>query len=92
MCGPVYRLVDAKGNQIENDDPIQHVAQLLGKNRVVAIQGIAGTHIATKTSDSKAIEISVNHEISGGIGFRLQGNIEAYFDDVHVSQIINISN
>ena len=56
MCGPVYRLVDAKGNQIENDDPIQHVAQLLGKNRVVAIQGIAGTHIATKTSDSKAID------------------------------------
>ena len=56
LCGPVYRLVDAKGNQIESGDPVQRVAQMLEKNKVVAIQGIAGTHIATKTSDSRAIE------------------------------------
>ena len=55
-CGPAYRLVDAKGNQIESSNPIQHVAQILEEDGVIAIQGIAGTHIATKTSDSKAIE------------------------------------
>jgi len=57
MCGPVYRLVDAKGKYIKSDNPVQRVAQLLENNQIVAIQGIAGTHIATKTSDSKAIEI-----------------------------------
>ncbi len=56
ICGPVYRLVDSKGNQIEDNNPIRHVAKLLEEDRVVAIQGIAGTHIATKTSDSRAIE------------------------------------
>lgn len=56
ICGPVYRLVDTKGNRIESDNPVQRLAQMLEENRIVAIQGIAGTHIATKTSDSKAIE------------------------------------
>jgi hydrogenase maturation protein HypF len=56
MCGPVYRLVDTKGKHIESDNPVQRVAQLLEDNQIVAIQGIAGTHIATKTSDSRAIE------------------------------------
>jgi hydrogenase maturation protein HypF len=49
-------LVDTNGNQIEDDNPVQHVARILGEDKVVAIQGIAGTHIATKTSDSRAIE------------------------------------
>jgi hydrogenase maturation protein HypF len=56
VCGPVYRLVDTKGNQIDSDNPVQRVAQMLEEDRVIAIQGIAGTHIATKTSDSRAIE------------------------------------
>ncbi|MFX1559162.1 MAG: carbamoyltransferase HypF [Promethearchaeota archaeon] len=55
-CGPVYRLVDAKGKHIDSENPIRHVAQILGEGEVVAIQGIAGTHIATKTSDSRAIK------------------------------------
>ncbi|MFW9962035.1 MAG: carbamoyltransferase HypF [Candidatus Sifarchaeia archaeon] len=57
VCGPFYRLVNTKGNQIDVDDPVQHIGRMIEENRVVAIQGIAGTHIATKTSDSKAIEI-----------------------------------
>jgi hydrogenase maturation protein HypF len=55
-CGPSYRLVDTKGNQIEVDNPIQRAVEMLENNKVIAIQGIAGTHIATKTSDSRAIE------------------------------------
>ena len=56
VCGPIYRLVDANGNQIESDNPIQRVAKMLEEDSVVAIQGIAGTHIATRTSVSRAIE------------------------------------
>lgn len=56
ICGPVYRLVNTEGEQIESDNPVQHVAQLLEDGQIVAIQGIAGTHIATKTSDSRVIE------------------------------------
>ncbi|MFW9833085.1 MAG: carbamoyltransferase HypF [Candidatus Thorarchaeota archaeon] len=55
-CGPVYRLVDTKGNQIESDNPVKRITELLGEDKVVAIHGIAGTHIATKTSDSIGIE------------------------------------
>jgi hydrogenase maturation protein HypF len=55
-CGPVYRLVDTKGNQIEINNPVKHVVKILENDNVVAIQGVAGTHIATKTSDSNAIE------------------------------------
>jgi hydrogenase maturation protein HypF len=57
VCGPVYRLVDDEGNQIKGGNPVQRVAEILEEDGVVAIQGIAGTHIATKTSSSKAIEI-----------------------------------
>jgi hydrogenase maturation protein HypF len=56
VCGPIYRLVDSKGSRIKSDNPVQRVAQLLDDNQVVAIQGIAGTHIATKTSGLKAVE------------------------------------
>ena len=56
VCGPAYRLVDTKGNQIQCDNPVKHVTELLGEDKVVAVQGIAGTHIATKTSDSTGIE------------------------------------
>jgi hypothetical protein len=49
-------------------------------------------NITIKVDDAKLIETSVSDEIKGGIGFRLQGNVEAYFDDVHVSRIIDIEN
>ena len=55
-CGPTYRLVDSKGKQVDSVDSIKQAAQLLEENKIVAVQGIAGTHIATKTSDSGAIE------------------------------------
>jgi hypothetical protein len=49
-------------------------------------------NITVKVDDAKPVETSVNYEITGGIGFRLQGNIEAYFDDVHVRKITEINN
>jgi len=47
--------------------------------------------IIVKVDDTKSIEIPLDYKITGGIGFRLEGNIEAYFDDVHVRQITEIN-
>jgi hydrogenase maturation protein HypF len=56
-CGPRYRLVDKEGKEFTDKDPIEAVAGLIDNGAIVALQGIGGTHIATKTSDSKPIEI-----------------------------------
>lgn len=56
-CGPRYRLVDRDGNNFTNENPIATIAKLIDDGSIAALQGIAGTHIATKTSDAKPIEI-----------------------------------
>ncbi len=56
-CGPRYRLVDKGGKEFTDRDPIETVAGLIDNGATVALQGIGGTHIATKTSDSGPIEI-----------------------------------
>ena len=57
MCGPKYRLVGKNGKEFSDDNPIEVIAGLIDNGAIVALQGICGTHIATKTSDSKPIEI-----------------------------------
>ena len=56
-CGPRYRLVDRTSERFTDDNPIEAVARLIDDGAIAALQGIAGTHIATKTSDSRPIEI-----------------------------------
>jgi len=56
LCGPSYRLMDSRGRQIADTDSIEAAAQLLTNGAIIAIQGISGTHIATKTSDYRPIE------------------------------------
>ena len=56
-CGPMYHLMNKEGTLIEDKDSIRETARLIDNDAIVAIQGISGTHIATKTSDSKPIEI-----------------------------------
>jgi len=56
-CGPRYRLLDRKGVIVEKQTPIKKAAELIDDDAIVAIQGISGTHIATKTSNSEPIEI-----------------------------------
>ena len=55
-CGPAYRLVDNKGTMIASTNIIERTAQLIDEGAIVAIQGISGTHIATKTSSHEPIE------------------------------------
>ena len=56
-CGPGYRLVDKNSQKITDENPIRTVAELIDEGAIAALQGIAGTHLATKTSDVKPIEI-----------------------------------
>ncbi|UCH03863.1 MAG: carbamoyltransferase HypF [Candidatus Thorarchaeota archaeon] len=56
-CGPSYRLLDSSGDAVIEKDPIEHTSRLLEKGAIVAIQGIGGTHLVTKTSDSDPIRV-----------------------------------
>jgi len=56
-CGPKYRLVDKNGKVFTDNNPIEVVAGLIDDGNIAALQGIAGTHIATKTSDPRPIKI-----------------------------------
>ena len=56
-CGPLYRLLDKRGVVVAKGNPIEETARLIDDDAIIAIQGISGTHIATKTSSSKPIEI-----------------------------------
>ncbi|MDF1537351.1 MAG: carbamoyltransferase HypF [Candidatus Thorarchaeota archaeon] len=54
-CGPIYRLYDAHRNELISSDTVQEISKLLEKGSVVAMQGIAGTHLVTITSDPRPI-------------------------------------
>ena len=56
-CGPRYRLVDRDAKNYTDGNPIESIAKLIDDGAIAALQGITGTHIATKTSDAKPIEI-----------------------------------
>ncbi|MFW9926360.1 MAG: carbamoyltransferase HypF, partial [Candidatus Thorarchaeota archaeon] len=55
-CGPVYQLVDSVGKIVENINPVLEVSNLIEKGNIVAVQGIAGTHIVTKTTNAEPLE------------------------------------
>jgi len=56
-CGPIYTLLDGNGKTVETDEPIRHVSGLIENGSIVAVQGIAGTHIVTKTTDTEPLEL-----------------------------------
>lgn len=52
-CGPRYELFG--GNEKINDSPIRKAAEALERGKIVAIKGVGGTHLATKTTEDEAI-------------------------------------
>ncbi|MHA2353830.1 MAG: carbamoyltransferase HypF [Candidatus Thorarchaeota archaeon] len=56
-CGPRYQLYSADGKLLKRTDSINQAARLLEKDAVLALHGIGGTHLVTKTSDFKPIRI-----------------------------------
>jgi hydrogenase maturation protein HypF len=56
-CGPRYRLYDKDGKLVQDIDSINQAVYLLKQNGVLALQGIGGTHLVTKTSDHRPIRV-----------------------------------
>lgn len=56
LCGPRYYLKGRAGHEISVEDPILASSEFLAKGKILAIQGIAGTHLVTITSDMRPIE------------------------------------
>ncbi|MGY5852934.1 MAG: carbamoyltransferase HypF [Candidatus Thorarchaeota archaeon] len=55
MCGPNYRLLDSDGKPLDIDNPVMKSAELLIDGSILALEGIAGTHLATLTSSPHPI-------------------------------------
>ncbi|MHA1576205.1 MAG: Sua5/YciO/YrdC/YwlC family protein, partial [Candidatus Thorarchaeota archaeon] len=53
-CGPLYQLLDAQGSA--KDNPILAASKMIEDNAILAIQGIGGTHLVTKTTDPIPIQ------------------------------------
>ena len=55
VCGPWIELRDREGTRIDVPEPIHEAAKLLDESQIVAIKGIGGIHIATKTTDDEVL-------------------------------------
>ncbi len=53
-CGPLYELYRGK-ESIHSKAPIKDAASALDDGKIVAIKGIGGTHLCTRTTDEDAI-------------------------------------
>lgn len=57
QCGPIYQLLDSVGMNTRQKNPIRFAAKLISEGGIVALQGIGGTHLVTKTSDADPIQL-----------------------------------
>ena len=55
VCGPRMELHDRDGRRIDVADPFRETARLLDEGSIVAIKGIGGIHIASKTTDDEVL-------------------------------------
>ena len=55
-CGPSLKLLDGKGNQLSDGDPLQKAIELLLSGYVVAIKGLGGFHLAVDATNDEAIK------------------------------------
>lgn len=55
VCGPRMELYNRDGHRIDVADPFRETARLLDDGSVVAIKGIGGIHIASKTTDDEVL-------------------------------------
>lgn len=54
-CGPTYKLTTNEKEIARGHEAVSETAHLLAKGSIVAIQGITGTHLATKTTELEPI-------------------------------------
>lgn len=56
VCGPQMKLYDSSGKIVEVSDPLSKTIELLDKGKIVAVKGIGGIHVATKTTSNEVLE------------------------------------
>ncbi len=55
QCGPTVSLLDAHGEPIASNDPIEQTRALLAQGGIVAIKGLGGFHLACRGDDQNAV-------------------------------------
>ncbi|NHI94187.1 MAG: carbamoyltransferase HypF [Candidatus Lokiarchaeota archaeon] len=56
-CGPQFSLFDKTGNKIDTPKPFKMVNKLISENNIIALMGIGGVHLITKTNDECVLEL-----------------------------------
>ncbi|HID60389.1 MAG TPA: carbamoyltransferase HypF [Hadesarchaea archaeon] len=54
-CGPRVVLYNGGGQEIRTSDPLHETARLLDEGNIVAVKGIGGIHVASKTTDDEVL-------------------------------------
>jgi hydrogenase maturation protein HypF len=55
QCGPRVRLLDGRGHEIPDGDPISHGARLLRQAALLAVKGLGGYHLACNALEQDAV-------------------------------------
>ncbi len=56
-CGPSLRLTDSNGTIVACDNVVQKAAALLRSDKILAIRGLAGFHLACDAGNEKTVEL-----------------------------------
>ena len=56
VCGPQLKLLDAEGNPVQTDDPVQTAVELLLSGNVLAIKGLGGFHLSVDAGNDEAVK------------------------------------
>jgi hydrogenase maturation protein HypF len=55
QCGPYMTLYNPDGTAVEAEDPLKLAAALLDEGNVIAVKGIGGIHLVTRTTSDDAV-------------------------------------
>jgi hydrogenase maturation protein HypF len=56
-CGPQMTLHGGDGQQVRTSDPLLETVRLLDEGEIVAVKGIGGIHVASKTTDDGVLAL-----------------------------------
>lgn len=56
-CGPAVFLHDSTGQRLESSDPIADTARLLARDKIIAIKGLGGFHLAADAYSDHAVSL-----------------------------------
>jgi hydrogenase maturation protein HypF len=55
-CGPQLQLLDASGQALDSQDPLEETLRRLGEGQIVAIKGLGGYHLAVDATNPDAVQ------------------------------------